>query len=112
MKKRLADSAAASQSAFLILPPSGSWEISVLMPRAFHLAKLEMGWEKTPMMKLGGMIVGIKPPSMSGGLLRVLVRVGRGGGGKCGKMSWKCGKNFWKRWIFGFYVVAQLALKC
>jgi len=43
MKKRPAASAADSQSDFLVFPPSGSWETSVLMPRAFHLLKLEMG---------------------------------------------------------------------
>src|SRR6266566_3853764 len=61
MKKRPAAVAAASQSSFLTRPPSGSEETRVLMPRAFHLAKLETGCEKTPMTNAGG-DKGIAPP--------------------------------------------------
>src|SRR6266702_4504746 len=53
MNQNPAAAAAASQSDFLMRPPSGSWETKVLMPRDFHFWKLDMGWEKTPMRKLG-----------------------------------------------------------
>src|SRR5690348_8964313 len=55
MNQNPAAAAADSQSDFLMRPPSGSCETSVLIPRAFHFWKLETGCEKTPMTNAGGM---------------------------------------------------------
>src|SRR2546423_14397998 len=89
MKKRPAAVAAASQSSFLTRPPSGSEETRVLMPRAFHLGKLETGWEKTPMMNAGG-IKGMAPPFLRPNVILTKWRDGSKGEGV---KNWRKGRG-------------------